>query len=64
MNDNLNDLDLEAKIYEAKMKAFDEDLAELQNKHQITLMAVNMADPSGLVRPVILKQELAAKTEK
>ncbi len=61
MKDNLQDLDLETKIYEAKMKAFDEGLLELQKEHKIQLEAVNMADPTGIVRPVILKLPLEDK---
>ncbi len=53
--DNLQDLDLDRKMYEAKMKAFDEDLKAMQKKHKIELRAVNIANAQGIVEPKILK---------
>ena len=51
------DLDLDKKMYEEKMKKFDEGLIKLQEEHGIKLQAVLIANPSGLVEPKILKTE-------
>ena len=52
--DQINDLDLDKKMYEANMEAFQTKLKKIQEEHGVRMRPVMMADAMGIVEPKIM----------